>query len=533
MPRAKNTPAPDVAPTDRHSGARDEITRIAEAVRAGHLSVRGDVARCADEDAALVQMVNEIVDTMARPLRLASRAIDQIAHGQIPEFIIDDYEGDFNDIKCNINIFLATMYGMHYEMQNLTQAIAAGRLNTRGNDWDFEGNWQEMIAGVNRTLDAVIEPIAEARTVMGRLSEYDLTARMESRYRGDHAKIKKALNGTAAALNDAIVQVAASVSRVSRSGEQIAEVSQGVAAGAAEQARSIEETSATLADIRQGAVRTADSTDTASGITQKAQTSVEGGIVAAGRLIKAMREIQTSAQSSLTVVQEINEIAQQTDSLASSAAVQAGHVSEASRGFAVVADTVRGIASGSAAAAGRIEDSVRQADAATAAEASTRKRDLLSAVSDINRIAMQTNVLAINAAIEAAHVEGTGLGLAHVTDQVRGLATRSKQAAQKTETLLHASATLSTDGCAVSDDIDRQLQDLAAAVGEVNTLAGRIAKESAEQQSGIELVTTAMSTINAVTQRNAEGARESSETAETLVQEGRTLQSLVSRFRVA
>jgi methyl-accepting chemotaxis protein len=368
---------------------------------------------------------------------------------------------------------------------------------------------------------------------MGLLSEYDLTARMRSAYKGDHAKIKKALNSTATALHDAIAQVATSVSRVSQSGEQIAEVSQSVAAGAAEQARSLEETSATLAEIGHGAVRTAESTDKACGITQRAKASVELGIEAAGRMIAAMREIQASAQGSLTVVQEINGIAQQTDNLASNAAVQAGSVSEASRGFAVVAKTVRDIADGSTAAARRIEETVGQTDAASATGNGTRSKDLLEIVHDINRIAMHTNVLAVNAAIEAAHVEATGLGLAQVTVQVRELATRSKDAAQKTETLLHQSARLSADGCVVSDDIDRQLQELAEDVGEVTALAGQIAKESAEQQRSLELVTQAMATINSVTQRNAMGAHESSQTAESLVQEGRALQSLVSRFRVA
>jgi methyl-accepting chemotaxis protein len=538
-PRAIRTvravaPAPTsaVAPAPTGAVAMAEIAKVAEAVRAGQLTVRGDASVCSGDDAQLVQMVNEIVDTMARPMRLASRAIDQIAHGQIPDFIIDDYPGDFNIIKRNINTFLATMYGMHHEMQNLVHAITVGKLNTRGNDWDFEGNWRDLIAGVNRTLDAILEPIGEARAVMGRLSEYDLTARMQSSYKGDHAKIKRALNGTAAALHDAIAQVAASVERVSRSGEQIAKISLGVAAGAAEQARSIEETSVTLAEIGQGAVRTAEGTDLASTVTKRAKETVQEGLEAAASMIAAMREIQTSAEGSLTVVQEINEIAHQTDSLASSAAVQAGSVSEASRGFAVVAKTVRDIADGSSAAARRIEEGVRDTGTASTSDAGAKSRELMAIVNDINRIAMHTNVLAVNAAIEAAHVEATGLGLAQVTEQVRELATRSKDAAQKTGTLLQASARLSADGCMVSDEIDRQLQKLAEAVGEVNSLAGRIATDSAEQQRSLDVVTQSMATINGVTQRNAEGAHASSEAADALVQEGRALQSLVSRFQV-
>lgn len=514
-----------------------EIAKVAEAIRVGELSVRGDVTHCSDDEAELVRLVNQMVDTIVHPMRVASRAIDQIAHGEIPEFIIDDYPGDFNVIKRNVNTFLATMYGMHHEVQNLVKAIGAGKLKTRGNDWDFEGNWRELIAGINRTLDAVIDPVSEARTVLGRMAEYDLTTRVQGRYRGDHAQIKKALNQTATALHDAIAQVSASVARVQRSGEQIAEVSQGVAAGAAAQARAFEETSTALAGIEQGAVRTTDSTAQASMIAGHAKDSVGHGIEAAGRMIAAMRQVQESALSSLTVVQEINSIAEQTDGLASSAAVQAGHVSEASRGFAVVAKTVRDIAEGSAATARIIEESVQgethgSATGPSAVSGATEGGRLLDVVKDINRIAVHTNLLAVNAAIEAAHVEASGLGLAAVTVQVRELAVRSKQAAQKTETLLHASAQSSTDGCTVSDEIEHQLQELAEAVGEVETLASRIATESEEQRRGLEHVTQSMAAINEVTQRNASGSQQSFEAAAALVAEGRALEGLVSRFQV-
>jgi methyl-accepting chemotaxis protein len=115
-----------------------------------------------------------MLDGLVGPLRLASRALDQIAHGSIPEFVTEDYTGEFDLIKRNVNTFLATMYGMHHEIQNLVQAIKHGRLLTRGNDWDFEGKWRELIAGLNEVIDTFMHPFEVVATCMSRISRGDI-----------------------------------------------------------------------------------------------------------------------------------------------------------------------------------------------------------------------------------------------------------------------------------------------------------------------------------------------------------------------
>ena len=153
----------------------------------GRLDERGNPGRFEGEDAKLIALVNRMLDTLVTPLRLAADAIDQISHGTIPPFVIDDYQGEYNNLKRNLNILLATLYGMHNETQNLISNINEGKLRTRGNDWDFGGIWRDLISGVNGTLDAVIDPVSEASTVLSRLANYDLRARMQGRYRGEHA----------------------------------------------------------------------------------------------------------------------------------------------------------------------------------------------------------------------------------------------------------------------------------------------------------------------------------------------------------
>ena len=72
-----------------------------------------------------------------------------------------------------------------------------------------------FVEGINRTLDSVVAPVNEATGVLEKLARRDLRARMTGSYRGDNARIQEALNETAAALHDALAQVAEAVEQVS------------------------------------------------------------------------------------------------------------------------------------------------------------------------------------------------------------------------------------------------------------------------------------------------------------------------------
>ncbi|MRR37094.1 methyl-accepting chemotaxis protein, partial [bacterium] len=115
MKKSVTTPAAEETKPTLHS----EIQRLAEAMMNGRLDERGDPARFAGDDAALVHTVNRMLDTLVTPLRLAAGAIDEIAHGRIPPFVIDDYTGEYNNLKRNLNTLLATLYGLDSETRHL------------------------------------------------------------------------------------------------------------------------------------------------------------------------------------------------------------------------------------------------------------------------------------------------------------------------------------------------------------------------------------------------------------------------------
>lgn len=523
-------------PVNGAVSVHDEIQRLAEAMMAGRLDERGNPAAFSGKDSDLVLLVNRMLDSLIAPLRLASGAIGEIANGRIPPFVIEDYEGEFNGIKQNLNTLLATLYGMHNETQNLIACIGDGKLRTRGNDWDYQGIWRDLIGGVNGTLDAVLDPVYEAGNILGRLANFDLSARMRGRYHGEHAVIKKAMNATAESLHAAISQVTETVELVSEVGNRITHSSRVVSEGASAQKSQLAETASTLSHISETSVKSAQNTNDARGSAHRAAESIATGKGAMEKMLEAMSEIRSSADDTATIVQEIDQIAKETDTLSSSAAEKAVRVRSSAGGFGVVANEVRNLSLRCEEAVSRLEEFNRRIlsdrEIGASVDAERIRTDFQYLIDDLSNIAMLSGLLGVNAAIEAAHVEGAGNDFEILTDEIRQLAKRSTDAARQTDSLIQNSIALARKGETLSREIDRHLAEAVDGAQTIGTLTDEISLASQEQASGIDLISRAVAKINDVTSQNAASADESSEVAKNLEQQVQKLSLMVSKFRL-
>jgi methyl-accepting chemotaxis protein len=153
-------------------------------------------------------------------------------------------------------------------------------------------------------------------------------------------------------------------------------------------------------------------------------------------------------------------------------------------------------------------------------------------IKDINEIAFQTNLLALNAAVEAARAGEAGRGFAVVAEEVRSLALRSKEAANKTEVLIRQSVRDAGEGAATAREVGDKLADIAGGISRVTEIVVEIAETAREQAAGIEQVNVAVGHMNTVTQQNAAASEESSSTAQELSAQSAELEALVTTFQL-
>ena len=268
---------------------------------------------------------------------------------------------------------------------------------------------------------------------------------------------------------------------------------------------------------------------------------------------RALAESLKSIRANLTsVIRDISQVARQVDSSADGVS---GGAQLLAQGTLEQAASVDGLLTNVTAITAQIKTStVRCSDATElvakatgyAAEADAKMERLTTATQNIDQssaqigtiiktiedIAFQTNILALNAAVEAARAGSAGKGFSVVADEVRNLAAKSAEAAQNTNTLINRSIQSAKSGTESTDQAVSAMQVIGDCIQSIKSLMDEIASASVQQSEMISLVENGIKEISSVVRDNSASAEKSASVARGLSQQARTLNSLISRFRI-
>ena len=177
-----------------------EIARLVEASREGRLSERGREAQFAGVALEMVQGVNSMLDAILLPIGEGNRILAQISAGKIDELIAQTYQGDHEKMKLAVNNVATVVQALQKEMGRLTLASKDGQLSERGKPEQFQGAYAEIVRGVNDMLDAILLPIGEGNRILSQISVGKIDELIAQTYKGDHEKMKLAVNNVAIVL---------------------------------------------------------------------------------------------------------------------------------------------------------------------------------------------------------------------------------------------------------------------------------------------------------------------------------------------
>jgi methyl-accepting chemotaxis protein len=290
-------------------GLQKELGRLNGAAKEGQLSERGKAEAFHGAYGEIIRGFNATLDAVIGPLNVAANYVDRISKGDLPAKITEKYNGDFNNIKDNLN--------------------------------------------------QCIDSLSVAASVAERISEGDLT--VEAKALSEKDILGQAFVRMLENLRRTVAEVTEAAGNVASGSEEMSATAQQVSQGASEQASSAEQCTASMEEMGASVQQNADNAKQTDKIATKAAEDAISSGEAVSETVRAMKEIAEK-------ISIIDEISRKTDLLALNAAVEAARAGEHGKGFAVVASEVRKLAERSQTAAAEISrltaDGVQRADGA-------------------------------------------------------------------------------------------------------------------------------------------------------------------------
>ena len=491
---------------DVMNGLLAETDTLIKATKDGKLQTRGNAQKFPGGWGTLVGGVNELIDAFVHPINVTADYVDRISKGDIPAKITDNYNGDFNLIKSNLNTCIDAVNLLVNDANMLSEAAVAGKLATRADGSKHQGDFRKIVDGVNQTLDSVIDPVNEAMRISDQYAKQNFSARVDEnlKVQGDFIRFKKSLNNVGIQVSRAMIKVneqvnelaagaqeaSASVEEVAAGSNQIAKNAGAVSVNADKSGAGIQQVLKAMEDLSTTVQEVATKADLVAQLAKKSEDLSQKGSELANKADKGMGGITKSSTEVNEIILDIKSqmdkigdivvlianLANQTNLLALNAAIEAARAGDAGRGFAVVATEVKSLAEESENSAEKIRQMIgqlqkqtqRAVDAVDKANEGVREGStaLTQTLEVFNKIVESINDINKNISDVAASAEEQAASVEEVTASVNAVSS-----------LVNDTAKEATDAAAASEESSAAIDQIAKVVQNVTTIVDSVTRE--------------------------------------------------------
>ncbi len=569
--------------------AHDAIIALVEAASYGDLTKRVPLEGKRGFLLDLSQNLNNLLDAITPPLTLATDYFKNIADGNIPPRISEEFKGEYNVLRKSINATVGILNGFYNSIIFVTAEHEKGDIDALMDTSRFNGIYKSMAEGVNNLVNGQIDiykqtlarvkefgegnfdtpmeqfpgkkafindTIEQVRTILKNLI-MDMHYMSAEHDKGDTdiimdvGKFQGSYKVMAQGVNDMVnghitdkMKVMACVKEFGEGNfEAQLERFPGKKAfinDIIEQVRSnlhglINDTDMLSQAALDGRIQVRANTDKHLGDFRKI---IEGINATLETIVTPIITVKSAVDSISMAAKEISagnaDLSHRTEQQAASLEKTASSMEQLASTVKQNADNAKQanqMAQAASDVASKGGGMVQQVvDTMVSINESSRK--IVDIISVIDGIALQTNILALNAAVEAARAGEQGRGFAVVASEVRNLAQRSAAAAKEIKQLIGNSVEKVEDGSKLVGKAGKTMEEIVQSVKQVTDIMADIAEASAEQSSGINQVNQAVTQMDEVTQQNAALVEQAAAAAESLEEQAQTLADTVAIFQL-
>jgi methyl-accepting chemotaxis protein len=477
------------------------------------------------------------------------------------------------------------------DVNTLSQAAEKGELNIRVDVSRHQGDFKQIVAGFNQTLDAVVDPLKTTARYLDEMAAGHIPTHIEENFVGDFNLMQTSLKHCAGAIHQLIADVhhlasdaqqgklntrvdiaahAGDFQKIIQGINQTldavvsplhvaADCVKRIAAGdipahihnqyhgdfevlinnlnTCIQAvnRLVEDTRQIAGEAQQGQLYSLVDVDSHTGDFREA---LQGSQEILQRMVAPIQTVKIAAETIHVAAAEIekgnNDLSRRTET-------QANALQETSANLETLTNHIKQTAEHAQQA--NLQANQANQMALQGGEAFSALTTTMQAINEtsaqieqitgvIDSIAFQTNILALNAAVEAARAGEEGRGFAVVAGEVRNLAKRSAASAKEIKELIAASVSQTSASAKQVSLAGQTMHQIVGAVQQVSHSILAISEASSQQSSGLEQIYESMTSIDETTQQNAALVEEAAAAAESMLEQVHTLVASVNQFKI-
>ena len=488
--------------TDVIKGILDDVRKfIHETIVLGDMDLRLDATKYNGGYRELVEQINEYEDSANKDLFTLLDVLDKVNHGNF-KVELANLPGKKIIINEKINALMNNLSSVSDEINGMIEAASVkGDLNFKTDADKYEGDWRELMAGLNQIAKAVNAPIMEIKNSISVLNQGKFNPpHVVGDYAGNFLAIKNDWN---AYVKDLPLYM-----------QEISDCLKGLAAG--------DLTCTIQMNLEGDYVEIKDSVNQISNSLNKTLSEISA---ASEQVLSGAGQISESAnllaEGSLRQNYAIQELTSSMETISEKANESAASATDASERAATSTDFAKQ------------GEKLIQSMLVSMDKVKASSDDISNIIKVISDIAFQTNLLALNAAVEAARAGEHGKGFSVVAEEVRNLAGKSQQSANDTTVIIEADQQNADSMLGAAKDVVDSFSTIAENINQMSGIIAKIVEMSMDQTDSINSVNGGVNEISIVVQENSATAEEFAAASEELNAQAELLQQKVAFFKLS